>query len=266
MQMARTTKQVLQQQEADADRDRQQKQKPKSATQPTTAEPALQSIAVATKPATSLPAMPDKRTSVEKFLDEEAPNRLVGRRIDFSKEGEHVIADTGEKIGSETDFLALCAETLVEWIKFNGEGVPPTQIAGLLYEDFQLPPRDTLGDDDKAQWPIGLSGAPEDPWKRGTYIVLQNAETHEYFTFVTRSKTGRIAAANLLRHYERLRKSHPGECPIVRLKVGGFEHKDTRVGWVKTPVFVVVGRSKVDPTTRPDTSLRADMDDEIPFS
>jgi hypothetical protein len=77
---------------------------------------------------------------------------------------------------------------LIEWIKFNGEGVPPTQIAGLLYDGFELPPRESLGDSDKAQWPIGLSGMPEDPWKRGTYIVLQNVATHEYFTFVTRSK------------------------------------------------------------------------------
>jgi hypothetical protein len=264
--MAKTTEQVLQQQkeQADADRERKQKRKPQPqpAPQPTAAP---QSTAVATKPATTLPAMPDKRTSVEKFLDEEAPSRLVGRRIDFSKEGEFVVFDTGEKVGPETDFLALCAETLVEWIKFNGEGVAPTQIAGLLYDGFELPSKDELPDRDKSQWPIGLSGEPEDPWKRGTYIVLQNADTHEFFTFVTRTNTGRRAAANLLRHYERLRKSHPDECPVVRLKVGGFEHKDSRVGWVKTPVFVVVGRSKVDPTTRPDTSPAADMDDQIPF-
>ena len=213
----------------------------------------------------NLPAMPDKRTSVEKFLDEEAPNRLVGRRIDFSKEGEFIIADTEEAIAAEREFLALCAETLIEFIKFNGEGVPPTQIAVLLYEGGELPPRESLGDLDEAQWPIGLSGKSEDPWKRGTYIVLQNVATHEYFTFVTRSKTGRTAAATLLRHYERLRKTHPGECPIVRLKTGGFEHKDSRVGWVKTPVFVTVGRSKVDTSSRPDTSLGGEMNDAIGF-
>jgi hypothetical protein len=213
----------------------------------------------------NLPAMPDKRTSVEKFLDEEAPNRLVGRRIDFSKEGEFVIADTDDKINPDTDFHALCGETLIEWIKFNGKDNPPTQIAGLLYENFELPSRESLGDNDYAEWPIGLSGQPEDPWKRGTYIVIQDVDTKEFFTFVTRSKTGRTAAANLLRHYERLRKSHPGECPVVKLKVGGFEHKDSRVGWVKTPVFVVVGHAPVDSSARPDTSLGAEMNDELPF-
>jgi hypothetical protein len=212
----------------------------------------------------NLPALPDTRTNVEKFLDEEAPNRIVGSRIDFSKEGEFVVASTEEVIAAEREFLALCEETLVEWIKFNGEGVPPDQIAGLLYSDFVLPPRETLGDLDESQWPEGLSMKREDPWKRGTYVVLQDVDTHEMFTFVTRSKTGRIAAANLLRHYERLRKSHPGECPIIRLKVGGFEHKDSRVGWVKTPVFVTVGHAKADTSSRPDTSLSAEMNDAIP--
>ena len=47
-------------------------------------------------------------------MDEEAPNRLVGRRIDFTKEGEFVIADTEEVIAAEREFLALGEETLVE--------------------------------------------------------------------------------------------------------------------------------------------------------
>jgi hypothetical protein len=213
----------------------------------------------------SLPALPDTRTKVERFLDEEAPNRVVGRLVQFSKDGEFVISDTEEVIAAEREFLALGEETLIEWIKFNGEGVPPTQIAGLLYSDFELPPREALGDLDEAQWPLGLSGKTDDPWKRGTYIVLQDVDTHELFTFITRSKTGRIAAATLLRHYERLKKSHPGECPIVRLKVGGFEHKDTRVGWVKTPVFVTVGHAKADTSSRPDTSLGGEDGDSIPF-
>jgi hypothetical protein len=230
-------------------------------------KPVQPKTATAVVPAATanLPAMPDKRTSVEKFLDEEAPNRLVGPRIDFTKEGTFANADTGEEISPETAFHALCGETLVGYIKFNGEGTKPTQIAGLLYGGFELPSRESLGDNDYAEWPVGLSGAPEDPWKRETCIVLQNLDTKALFTFVTRSKTGRTAAANLLRHYERLRKSHPGECPIVKLKVGGFEHKDSRVGWVKTPVFVVVGRAPADPATRPDTSLGGEMNDQIPF-
>ena len=77
--------------------------------------------------------------------------------------------------------------------------------------------------------------------------------------------TGRRAVGNLLRHYDRMQRTHPDELPVVRLKVGGFQHRDERIGWVSTPVFAVVGRAPRDSAAKPDTSTRADMDDEIPF-
>jgi len=70
---------------------------------------------------------------------------------------------------------------------------------------------------------------------------------------------------NLLRHYDRLTKTHPDMYPVVRLKAGGFNHRDERVGWVNTPVFAVVGRTPKDSAAKPDTSLAAQMDDELPF-
>ena len=137
---------------------------------------------------------------------------------------------------------------------------------GLLYDNFVMPPRSTLGDDDPADWKAGLSGAPEDPWKHHIYLVLQHGATAELFTFVTSSQTGRRAIGNLLRHFDRMRKNNPGELPVVRLKVGGFQHRDERIGWVPTPVLAVVGRAPSDSVAKPDTSLRADLNDEIPFN
>jgi hypothetical protein len=49
------------------------------------------------------------------------------------------------------------------------------------------------------------------------------------------------------------------------LKVGGFNHRDDRVGWVSTPVFAVVGRAPKESAAKPDTSLTADLQDKIPF-
>jgi hypothetical protein len=40
------------------------------------------------------------------------------------------------------------------------------------------------------------------------YLVLQG-DNSELFTFATSSMTGRRAVGGLLRHYDRLRKSHP---------------------------------------------------------
>jgi hypothetical protein len=51
----------------------------------------------------------------------------------------------------------------------------------------------------------------------------------------------------------------------VRLKVGGFNHRDERVGWVEVPVFAVVGRQPKDSAAKPDTSPAGDMNDQIPF-
>jgi hypothetical protein len=60
-------------------------------------------------------------------------------------------------------------------------------------------------------------------------------------------------------------RHNPGELPIVRLKTGGYNHRDERIGWVPTPVFAVIGRAPRDNGAQADTSLAADLQDEIPF-
>src|SRR5262249_18599127 len=191
---------------------------------------------------------------VSRYLDEVAPANIVGRMIKFSKEATFVTPDDGNEVSPDQDFIALCDETWVGWVKFNGPGEPPDRIGGLLYDGFILPERDTLGDTDQSQWEIGLDGKPDDPWQHHMYLVLQQADTRELFTFVTGCPTGRRAVGNLLKHYNRLRRSSPDEVPVVRLRQGGFKHKESRVGWVSTPVFVVFGKMKRDSAAKPDTS------------
>ena len=93
------------------------------------------------KPA-ALPAIPDHRTPRERYLDEVAPSGVVGRLIKFTKEGKFAFNDDGEAIAESEDFVVLADETLVSWVKFNGDGEPPTRIGGLLYQGFVLPPRE----------------------------------------------------------------------------------------------------------------------------
>lgn len=81
--------------------------------------------------------------------------------------------------------------------------------------------------------------------------------------------TGRKAVGNLLKHYDRMQRTNPGEVPIVRLRAGGFNHRDDRIGWVPVPVFAVVGRASRDDAAKPetpppDTTPGSDMNDEIP--
>ena len=144
---------------------------------------------------------------------------------------------------TKPDFVAHVDQTLVGWRKFPGDGEPPAiQHMGILYDGFAMPARASLGDTDESAWPIGLSGRPEDPWQHVQLLVLENATTHEMFTFVTSSKTGRRAVGNLIRHYDRMHRTDAAFYPLVRLKTGGFKHSDERVGWVHTPVFQVIGR------------------------
>jgi hypothetical protein len=223
---------------------------------------------VPVKPASTSTAVapPDTRTSVQRYVDEIAPASIVGRLIKFGKEGVFVTADDGESVPETADFLALCDETLVGWIRFSGDpDMPPQRVMGLIYDNFAMPRRDTLGDTDETQWEPGLSGQPEDPWKHQICLVLQNTETKQLCTFATASQTGRRAVGNLLRHYDRMQKTNPGEVPVVRLKAGGFNHRDDRIGWVPTPVFAVVGRAPRDSAAKPDTSAAADLNDQIPF-
>jgi hypothetical protein len=62
-----------------------------------------------------------------------------------------------------------------------------------------------------------------------------------------------------------LRRKEPNSYPVVKLALGGFPHRDDRIGWVTTPAFPVIGKTPKDGSVLPDTSLAADLDEEIPF-
>jgi hypothetical protein len=208
----------------------------------------------------------DSRTAAQAYVDDVAPATMAGQGIRYnSKDGKYTVSATGEVLGPDTDYIAIADETQAGFIRFRGEGIQPEKILGLIYDGFRLPSRESLGDNDPSQWSTGLSGRPEDPWQSQVNLVLQNVQTGELFTFSTTSQTGRRAVGNLLRHYNRMLRATPDDYPVVRLKSGGFNHKDTRVGWVHCPVFAVVGRTPRNAAATPDTSPAGDMDDQIPF-
>jgi hypothetical protein len=241
--MPRTSEQIRKQQKADAERETAQRKA---------------NLPAPTNSGTAL-AVPDNRTGVQKYIDEIAPASIVGRMIKFSKDGEFATTDDDAVIGDDVDFTALVDQILIGFIRFNGEGAPPDRVMGLLYEGFMMPSRKSLGNLDQSQWEMGLDGKPQDPWSHQVYLVLQRGDSGELFTFVTSSITGRRAVGTLLRHYDRMQRTRPDQYPVVRLKVGGFQHKDDRVGWVKTPVIAVVGRTPKDSAAKPDSSLAADL-------
>ena len=257
----RPVRQVLDQQAADSNRD--QAAKLRRTLPP--AKPATD-IVPAAKPALPAEVPPDNRTPAQKYLDEFVPVSLVGRAIRGTKEYVFATPDDGEPVPDNVDFVALCDQTMVGYIRFNGENNPPDYMMGPLYDGFVMPDRNTLGDLDPSKWELGLDGKPQDPLRHFNYLVLQRGDNGELFTYTAGSVTGRRAVGNLLRHYNRTQKSHPEMYPVVRLKEGGFNHRDERVGWVRVPVFAVVGRHPKDDAAKPDSSLRADTQDAVPFN
>jgi hypothetical protein len=261
--MRHTVSSAQQQAQQRADAERLARQKAGVIRQSPAAPPQTTLPAVVAK--STAVAVPDNRDYRSRYLDEIAPSTIVGRLIKFGKDGKFVTNDDGEPISEDTEFIALCDETLVGWIKVNGENAPPDRHQGLLYDGYEMPARESLGDTDQAQWELGLSGQPQDPWAHQMCVVLQHCDTKEMFTFSTQSVSGRRAVGNLLRHYERMQRGGTNEYPVVRLKPGGFNHRDDRIGWVPVLVFVAVGRAPRDRAQRPDTSLEADLSDSIGF-
>jgi hypothetical protein len=224
-----------------------------------------QSSPAAAKPSTAVATVNRSQDYRSRYLDEVAPASIAGRMIKFNKEGEFVTHDDGATVPESSEFVVLADQTLIGWVKFRGNGEPPDREMGLLYDEtYVMPERETLGDLDTKAWSLGLDNQPADPWQHHQYLVLQDTETSELFTFVTSSKTGRRAVGTLLRHYDRMRRSHPDESPVIRLRKGGFNHSDARVGWVSTPMFVVCGRAPSDSTLKPDTSIGTFLNDELP--
>jgi hypothetical protein len=255
-----TSEQVIAGQKRDAERDAAQR---KAALPAAPAKPAA--IAVPAKPTTTAVATPDNRSVAERYVDDLAPSFLPGPLVRFDgKAGQFIV--NGEPFDHAMKrFTALLPDVWIGWIKFGSEGEPPTRIGGLLYDDYVMPARDTLGDNDKTAWPIGLDGEPSDPWLHQQLVPLQATKTGEMLVFGAINETSRVAVLNLLRDYNRHRKTKKDEVPIIQLVASSFPHKTW--GKVLIPKLVTCGWVKyVAPgLAEPELPLDRVMDDDIPF-
>jgi hypothetical protein len=190
----------------------------------------------------------------------------VGRVIRFDgKNGRFVFKDDDSEVSSDTDFVMLGDGAWVGWIKFHEEGAPE-HVGGLISDqNFRRPGREELGDDNPTLWPASkFADRPEDPWKEAIYIPLEQRETGELFTLqATQSPTTINAFKALLSLYQRRAKSDPNHYPVIRLKVGEYPNK--KFGMLPKPAFTIVGKAEKKSTAKPDTSIAADMNDEIPL-
>ena len=189
-----STKEVLKRQAEDAARQR------AALAQKRATPPAANTAIVPAK--TTAVTVPDNRSPQQQYLDEIAPAAIVGRLIKFSKDGEFITADDDGRIVDDASFIVLADQTLIGWQRFH-EGAPPDRHMGLLYDGFVMPTRESLGDNDPSNWPTGLSGAPEDPFRHFVFLVLQSGETAELYVrnqLQDRTTCGRQLAEALRSH------------------------------------------------------------------
>jgi hypothetical protein len=189
---------------------------------------------------------------------------MTGTFFKFGKDGFVTTSDE-TAIPEGTQFTVIYDQVVGGWIKFMGKGNPPIRKQGQLFEGFVPVPRSELGDNDREEWELGLSGQPQDPWQIQLLLPLQNVETGELFVFQTTSVTGRRAVDNLIQQCAQMQRKDPDHYPVVKLRIGGFEHRDERVGWVKTPAFERVGKAPKADTTVAATTVAEDMNDAIPY-
>jgi hypothetical protein len=188
-----------------------------------------------------------------------------GTFIKFGKDGSYRKQLDDVLIPTGTEAVLIYDQIRVGWIKFLGKGNQPIRKMGVAFDGFVPPDRESLGDTDSQEWEIGLSGKPADPWQFQILLPLQDTKTGELLIFGTSSVTGRRACDNLISICARMQRSDPDHYPVVRLDVSGFEHRDERIGWVKTPVFTCIGKALKSDISVTSTERADDMSDEIPF-
>jgi hypothetical protein len=188
-----------------------------------------------------------------------------GTFIKFAKDGVFRKQLDDAKIPEGTEAVLIYDQIRVGQIKFQGKGNPPIRHMGPVFSGFVPPDRETLGDLDEAEWEKGLSGKPVDPWQFQVLLPLQDTKTGELLIFGTSSITGRRACDNLIAMCGRMQVREPDDYPVVRLDVSGFQHRDERVGWVKTPAFTRVGKAPKSDVSMAVTKVADDMSDEIPW-
>ena len=190
---------------------------------------------------------------------------MSGTFFKFAKDGRFRKSTDDEEVPEGTQFVVIYDQIQGGWIKFMGKGNPPERKQGNIFDGFVPPNRESLGDLDQNEWEVGLSGRPADPWQFQLLLPLQNVETGELFVFNTSSVTGRRAVDSLIQACGRMQRAEPNDYPIIKLRIGGFQHRDERIGWVKTPAFERIGKSLKTDVAVTQTSLDADLNDEVPF-
>ena len=204
-----------------------------------------------------------------------------GNKIRLAKfiEGEWIIDNTVVKDG--TEYIAHIDKLLRGYVKFK-DGKVVDRILGRVADGFKLPKKDELPDRDPANWEKDEDGELRDPWSEQWYLPLISVTSGVLVTYVTGTKGGIGAIADLCQIYGHTPRN--GLLPIIALHTRSYRHKRYNKT-IKTPDLQIVGWDGSATTQAATIPVQAapqigaahddrddgippahdDMDDTIPF-
>lgn len=207
------------------------------------------------------------KTEADHLVNAAREDAGMGRVLDFKK-GEYSLE--GEKVELGTQFVAYPIEWIKIMLKFGKHGGVEQRHVYRMSRGDKVPSRESFGDDDQTQWPLGLDGHPTDPWVLQYLMPMENRITGEVVVFRSHTFGGKRAVADLVLTYgNRKKRDNPGN-PVIALQKAIMPSK--RFGKLERPDFVIVSWDlggegvALDSSTLPPTEpMGEEMRDEIPF-
>jgi hypothetical protein len=203
----------------------------------------------------------------------------VGRQrrppVCFQRQHRHSPStlDDDVEVPDGTEFVAFLHETQRGFIKFNPDGPPAAQMVR-IDENAKVPNRETLGDNDPAEWPPGLNGDKVDPWKEQFAVPMaRNDAGGELYVLVARGVVAMNSVRSLLGRWRLHPKRREGLIPVIRVKNGTYFNKRFNDDRPKPEYVIVwwVTKTGAPPPESTSTkqiekpSLSKELNDEIGF-
>jgi hypothetical protein len=212
-----------------------------------------------------LPMNPEAKAIAEEAMQDAGFQKM----IKFKRLGDssgYICDDKQLPIG--TRMLAYCIGWTKTWVHFHDKQVDKRHIYRVSRGE-RAPDRESWGNTDPREWPIGIDGKPADPWVLQYLLPMElvNDNSGELRVFVASAFGGRRAVADLCSSYARRVQRQPGGGhPIIKLEKTLMPTKN--FGDVPRPYFEIIGwdehKEAVGEVSA--TKLRqGDFDDEIPF-
>ena len=128
---------------------------------------------------------------------------------------------TRRPISEDVDFIALCDETLVGYIRFRGQGEPPEQIVACSTTAFSCS-QSRACQIESAEWEIRLDGQAFRSISASECMSCYSRPTRRGVHFRDLLEDGRRAVGDLL-NLDGLRRTQSDEVPMIACVKGGYQ-------------------------------------------